>query len=114
MSHVDPSAPLVGKPSKESERKLKRESRSQIVSFIFMIFITTTAFLTVASDAIPAGFAIPFILLLAAVQVVMQLYYFMNMNQKGNGWVNALLWGGLFVAAMTVAALALLIGITKY
>lgn len=114
MAHVDPSAPLVGQASKESERKLKRESRSQIVSFIFMIFITTTAFLTVASDAIPTGFAIPFILLLAAVQVVMQLYYFMNMNQKGNGWVQALLWTGIFVAAMTVAALVLLIGITKY
>ncbi|SDN24259.1 cytochrome C oxidase subunit IV family protein [Alkalicoccus daliensis] len=114
MAHVDPSAPLEGKASKETERKLKRESRTQIVSFVFMVFITTTAFLTVASDVIPSGFAIPFILLLASVQVIMQLYYFMHMNAKGTGWVNALIWGGLFVAAMTVAALMLLIGITKY
>lgn len=114
MAHVDPSAPLEGRPSKETERKLKRESRTQIVSFVFMIFITSTAFLTIASDAISTGFAIPFILLLAAVQVVMQLYYFMHMNGKGTGWVNAMIWSGLFVAAMTVAALMLLIGIVKY
>ncbi|WP_147802428.1 cytochrome C oxidase subunit IV family protein [Alkalicoccus halolimnae] len=113
MSHVDPSAPLEGGPSKEEERKLKRESRSQLVSFMFMIFITTTAFLTVASDIVPTGFAIPFVLLLAGIQVVMQLYNFMHMNE-GSRWINVMIWAGLFVAAMTVAALAVLIGIDKY
>ncbi|PTL39731.1 cytochrome C oxidase subunit IV family protein [Alkalicoccus saliphilus] len=113
MSHVDPSAPLEGKPTKESERNLKRESRTQLVSFIFMIFITSTAFLTVASDIVPTGFAIPFILLLASIQVIMQLYVFMHMNH-GSRWINVMMWAGLFVAAMTVAALMILIGVTKY
>ncbi|CAM3961026.1 cytochrome C oxidase subunit IV family protein [Alkalicoccus chagannorensis] len=114
MSHVDPSAPLEGKPSKATERKLKNEARTQIVSFVFMIFITSTAFLTVASDVIPTHFAIPFILMLAGVQVVMQLYYFMHMNAKGNGWINVMLWSGMFVAALTVAALTVIIGETKF
>ncbi|PRO64750.1 cytochrome C oxidase subunit IV family protein [Alkalicoccus urumqiensis] len=114
MSHVDPSARLEGKASRDTERSLKRETKAQIASFVFMIFMTSTAFLTVASDAIPTGFAIPFILLLASVQVIMQLYYFMHLNSKGNAWANVMMWSGLFVAAMTVASLMLLIGVTKY
>ncbi|PYZ93272.1 cytochrome-c oxidase [Salipaludibacillus keqinensis] len=113
-SHVDPSAPLQGKPSKSTERKLKNEMRTQLISFVFMIFITSMAFLSIASDAVPSGFAIPFILILASVQVILQLYFFMHMNAKGTGWVNVMIWSGLFVAALTVATLMLLIGVVKY
>ncbi|QKS71551.1 cytochrome C oxidase subunit IV family protein [Paenalkalicoccus suaedae] len=113
-THLDPSAPLQGSASKATERKLKQEARTQVVSYVFMIFITSTAFLTIATDIIPSSFGIPFILLLAGVQVVMQLYFFMHMKDKGTGWVNAMIWSGMFVAAITVATLMLLLGINKY
>ncbi|WP_280769114.1 cytochrome C oxidase subunit IV family protein [Salipaludibacillus daqingensis] len=113
-SHVDPSAPLQGEPTKNTQRKLKKEMRTQLVSFVLMIFITSMAFLSIASDAIPSGFAIPFILLLAAIQVTLQLYFFMHMNEKGTAWVNIMIWSGLFIAVLTVAALMLLIGVVKY
>ncbi|WP_416151070.1 cytochrome C oxidase subunit IV family protein [Salipaludibacillus sp. HK11] len=113
-SHVDPSAPLQGEPSVRTKRKLKKEMRTQLVSFVLMIFITSMAFLAIASDAVPSGFAIPFILILASIQVIFQLYFFMHMNEKGTGWVNAMIWSGLFVAALTVASLMLLIGVVKY
>ncbi|UTR15217.1 cytochrome C oxidase subunit IV family protein [Salipaludibacillus sp. LMS25] len=113
-SHSDPSAPLQGGPTKSTERKLKRESRTQLVAFVLMIFMTSLAFVSIGSDAIPNGFAIPFILMLAGIQVVLQLYFFMHMNEKGTAWINIMIWSGMFVAALTVGALMFLLGIVKY
>lgn len=48
-----------------------------------MIGLTFVAFLTIASEDVGNWFAVPFILLLAGIQVAFQLYYFMHMNQKG-------------------------------
>jgi cytochrome c oxidase subunit 4 len=113
-SHLDPSTPLKGEPTKNTQRKLKKEMRTQLISFVLMIFITSMAFLAIGSDAVPNGFAIPFIFILAGIQVILQLYFFMHMNEKGTGWVNVMMWSGLFVAALTVATLMFLIGVVKY
>lgn len=113
-SHGDPSAPLQGGPSKRTERKLKKETRTQLIAFVFMIFMTSLAFVSIGSEVVPNSFAIPFILTLAALQVVFQLYFFMHMNEKGTAWINAMIWSGLFVAALTVASLMFLIGVVKY
>ncbi|ADU30894.1 cytochrome C oxidase subunit IV family protein [Evansella cellulosilytica] len=111
---MDPSAPLTGTPSKKTKRKLKYEMRKQLISFVFMIFLTSMAFISIASDAIPATFAIPFILLLAVIQVVLQLYVFMHLNERGNGWTNIMIWTGVLIAILTVATLMLLIGVRKW
>ncbi|UCZ51860.1 cytochrome C oxidase subunit IV family protein [Bacillus shivajii] len=111
---IDPSAPLTGEPSKKTKRKLAKELRTQLISFIFVIFMTSIAFVSIASDAIPNSFAVPFILILAVVNVVIQLYVFMHLNDRGNGWPNAMIWTGVLVAIPTVASLMLLIGIVKY
>ncbi|MDG5789453.1 cytochrome C oxidase subunit IV family protein [Evansella sp. AB-P1] len=111
---MDPSAPLTGEPSKKTKRKLARELRTQIISFILMIFLTSLAFVSIASDAIPASFALPFILLLAVIQVILQLYVFMHLNERGNGWPNAMIWSGVLIAIPTVAALMLLLGVVKW
>ena len=112
--HVDPTAPLQGEPSKSTERKLRREVRVQIVSYFLMIFMTSLAFISIGSDAIEATFAVPFIIVVAAIQVVMQLYVFMHMGDKGTNWVNVMTWSGFLIAGLTVGALMLLIGIVKY
>ncbi|MBU9711251.1 cytochrome C oxidase subunit IV family protein [Evansella tamaricis] len=111
---IDPTAPLTGEPTKKTKRKLAKELRTQLISFTFMIFLTTIAFISIASDAIPTGFAIPFILLLACIQVVLQLYVFMHLNERGNGWQNAMIWTGVLIAIPTVASLMLLLGIVKF
>lgn len=111
---MDPSAPLTGSPTKKTQRKLKKEMRTQLISFVLMIFLTSMAFVSVASDAIPTSFAMPFILLLAVIQVVLQLYIFMHLNERGNGWPNAMIWTGIFIAIPTVASLMLLIGVIKF
>lgn len=94
--------------------KLEQEMKHQVISFTLMIFLTALAFISVASDVIPASFAIPFILLLAVIQVVLQLYYFMHLNQKGHEWPNAFIMTGIFIAVPTVAALMLLLGVMKF
>ncbi|MFA9557326.1 cytochrome C oxidase subunit IV family protein [Evansella sp. AB-rgal1] len=111
---IDPTAPLTGEPSKKTKRKLAREMRTQLISFVFMLFLTSMAFISIASDAIPSGFAFPFILILAVIQVILQLYVFMHLNERGNGWTNAMIWTGVLIAIPTVAALMLLLGIVKW
>ncbi|MBB5172209.1 cytochrome C oxidase subunit IV family protein [Texcoconibacillus texcoconensis] len=112
--HVDPTAPLKGEVSKKTERQLAREMRNQIITFVFMVFLVALSFLGIASEAIPNGFAIPFSLLIAAVMVVIQLYYFMHLKDKGTYWPNVFIWTGIFIAAPTVASLMLLLGVVKY
>jgi cytochrome c oxidase subunit 4 len=47
---------------------------------------------------------VPFILLLATVQVAFQLYYFMHMSHKGHEFPALFLYSGVFVAFLTVLA----------
>ncbi|MFN7250978.1 MAG: cytochrome C oxidase subunit IV family protein [Anaerobacillus sp.] len=102
------------KLSTKEKLKLDRELRHQIVTFALMIFFTALAFLSVASDLIPASFALPFILILAVVQVILQLYYFMHLNQKEHEWPNAFMLSGIVIVIPMIAALMLLLGVVKY
>ncbi|MFJ7825079.1 cytochrome C oxidase subunit IV family protein [Psychrobacillus sp. NPDC096623] len=65
------------------KQKRKKDMRNQVTSFAIMIFLTLIAFTSVA-----AGFSVylivPVILLLAAIQVVLQLYYFMHMSEENH------------------------------
>lgn len=71
-------------------RRSKATMRGQVMMFSLMIFMTITAFtLVVAYQQGVAGFTkyllIPTLFLFAAVQVGLQLYYFMHMKDKGHG-----------------------------
>ncbi|SDI65624.1 cytochrome C oxidase subunit IV family protein [Natribacillus halophilus] len=100
--------------SNEEKRKINREQRIQIIAFAFMIGITILAFLAVGSEQLPGVFTIPFILFLAFVQLILQLYYFMHLKDKDHGWPNSFMISGLVLAAPMVVSLILLIGIVKY
>lgn len=90
------------------------EIKHQIALFALMIFLTAIAFLAIGADVVPSTFAIPFILILALLQLGLQLLYFMHMKDKNHGWAGAFMITGMFLATPTVAALILLIGIVKY
>ncbi|OIJ09770.1 cytochrome-c oxidase [Anaerobacillus arseniciselenatis] len=100
--------------SKKEKIKLEREMRHQIITFVVMIFFTALAFMSVASDLIPASFAVPFILILAVIQVILQLYYFMHLKDKDHEWPNAFMLSGIVIIIPMVAALMLLLGVVKY
>ncbi len=89
--------------------KRKQEMKYQLVTFTMMIFFTIIAFLVVGFEAFSATFAVPFILLLAGVQVIFQLYYFMHMNHKGHEAPTLFIFSGLFMGVVTVAALMLIV-----
>ncbi|GAF63940.1 cytochrome caa3 subunit IV [Bacillus sp. TS-2] len=100
--------------TEEEKRQTKKEIKRQIVVFALMIFLTILAFAAVASDIIPHSFAVPFILILAAIQLALQLLFFMHMKDKDHGWANAFMISGIFITVPTIAALMLLLGVTKY
>jgi cytochrome c oxidase subunit 4 len=89
-------------------RKSAEEMRYQIVSFSLMIFLTLIAFVAVAIKFNP-WFTAPFIILLAAVQVIFQLYYFMHMSHKGHEAPSLFLYSGLFVGVLTILAFSTII-----
>ncbi|MGG0617754.1 cytochrome c oxidase subunit IVB [Bacillus altitudinis] len=86
------------------KKKNAEEMKHQLISFGLMIGLTFVAFLTIASEDVGNWFAVPFILLLAVIQVAFQLYYFMHMNQKGHETPALFLYSGVFVAFITVLA----------
>ncbi|WP_078554917.1 cytochrome C oxidase subunit IV family protein [Bacillus alkalicellulosilyticus] len=100
--------------SEEEKRKTNAEQKKQVISFALMIFLTILAFVAVASDLIPVTFAIPFILILAVIQLFLQLLFFMHMKDKDHGWVNTFMVSGMVIAVIAIAALMLLLGVTKY
>ncbi|WP_409305300.1 cytochrome c oxidase subunit IVB [Peribacillus sp. SCS-155] len=87
---------------KYRRRKNAEEMRHQVVSFSLMIFLTLIAFLAVAVEDFQHWFTVPFILLLAVVQVIFQLYYFMHMKHKGHDTIALFLYSGALVGAITI------------
>ncbi len=75
--------------------------RKQVVNFAIMIFLTLIAFTATAMTDVSATFVIPIILLLAGIQVVLQLYSFMHLEDKKThmvGVIEFFMWGGIFIA----------------
>lgn len=89
-------------------RKSAEEMRYQIVTFSLMIFLTLIAF-TAVGIKFSHWFTAPFIILLAVVQVIFQLYYFMHMSHKGHEAPSLFLYSGLLVGLLTILAFSTII-----
>lgn len=93
----------------KERHNVKKEYRQLYVSFILMLVFTALAFIAVASEEIPAGFVVPFILILALIQFLMQLFIFMHLNERGSEYPILFVICGVFVAILTIASLLYLI-----
>jgi cytochrome c oxidase subunit IV len=94
-----------GNPKVDIEYRRKKsaeEMKYQIVSFAMMIFLTLIAFASVGLKGFAPTFTKPFIILLAVVQVIFQLYYFMHMKHKGHEAPTLFLYSGLLVGLITI------------
>ncbi|SDC33989.1 cytochrome C oxidase subunit IV family protein [Shouchella lonarensis] len=96
------------------KRAMKKEIKHQMIMFVLMLFLTVLAFAAVAADVVPHSFAVPFILILAFVQLLLQLLFFMHMKDKDHTWATVFMVTGIFVTVPTIASLMLLIGTVKY
>ncbi|MBK5349669.1 cytochrome c oxidase subunit IVB [Bacillus sp. TH22] len=87
------------------KRKSAEEMKHQVVTFSLMIFLTLVAFAAVAyPKTFSPIFSVPFILLLAVIQVIFQLYYFMHMSHKGHEAASFFLYSGLLIGLLTILA----------
>ncbi len=84
--------------------KHKEQMKHQVITFALMVIFTIVAFALVAGD-FSKLFIIPVLLLLAAVQVMFQLYYFMHMSEKGHEMPALMIYSGIFAAILTILAL---------
>ncbi|CAM3694027.1 cytochrome c oxidase subunit IVB [Mesobacillus zeae] len=99
--------PTSGNPRVDIEYRRKKsaeEMRYQVITFALMIFLTLVSFVAVGYGEFSGWFIVPFILLLAVVQVIFQLYYFMHMSHKGHEAPQIFLYSGAFIGAATVLA----------
>ena len=85
-------------------RKNAEDMKHQVISFVLMILLTLISFAAFGYDEFSHWFSIPFILLLAVVQVAFQLYYFMHMSHKGHEIPSLFMYSGVFVAFLTIWA----------
>ncbi|MBM7837523.1 cytochrome c oxidase subunit 4 [Alkalihalobacillus xiaoxiensis] len=109
------SKPFEKSAMTEAEKRdMKKDIKKQMVVFVLLLFLTVLAFAAVASDAVPNNFAVPFILILAVVQLFLQLLFFMHMKDKDHAWATVFMITGVFVTVPTIVALMLLIGVVKY
>ncbi|WP_458414019.1 cytochrome c oxidase subunit IVB [Schinkia sp. CFF1] len=84
----------------------KEEMNQQFVVFALTIFLTLLAFASVVfKDTINNWFVTPFIFILAIVQVIFQLFYFMHMSHKGHAAPILFIFSGVLVAAVSILAL---------
>lgn len=82
-------------------RRSADEMRGQVTTFAIMIFLTLISF-TAVYAGFSAYYVAPVILLLAVIQVVLQLYYFMHMSHKGHETTSLFLYSGVIIAFITV------------
>ncbi|MDX8044901.1 cytochrome c oxidase subunit IVB [Gracilibacillus sp. S3-1-1] len=90
------------------KQKRKEEMKQQVITFALMIIFTIIAFAMVLSE-LDKLFVIPILLVLAAIQVGFQLYYFMHMSHKGHELPALMFYGGVFAAFITILALLVLV-----
>ncbi|MCI2253225.1 cytochrome c oxidase subunit IVB [Domibacillus indicus] len=98
--------PKSGDPKVTYEYRRKKnaeEMRMQVITFTMMIFFTVIAFAAVGAG-FSKWFVVPFVLLLAVVQVIFQLYYFMHMSHKGHEAPQLFMYSGIVVAFVTILA----------
>lgn|SRR5690625_410175 len=91
----------------EKEQR-KEEMQKQMISFGLMILFTLIAFAIVASGAFTKMVIIPILLVMCLIQVAFQFYYFMHMKEKGHAIPAALIYGGVWAALLTLAALGVI------
>jgi cytochrome c oxidase subunit 4 len=98
----------VSNSSSSGNKKTHEGPGKHYITFIVSILLTVVAFYAVGAGWIqdPTTLII-FILVLAVIQAAAQLFVWMHLKDKGHAWPAILLFSGLLVAVITVAALIL-------
>lgn len=79
-----------------------------IFAFIVMIALTAAAFYLVATDVVPENMILPLILVFAVIQVFLQLFTFMHLNQKGSAFYTIFMIAGIVIAVVSALGILLM------
>jgi heme/copper-type cytochrome/quinol oxidase subunit 4 len=79
-----------------------------IFSFVIMIVLTAAAFYVVANDVVQTHLILPLILVLALIQVFLQLFTFMHLDQKGSSFYSLFIFAGLLIAVVSAIGIVLM------
>lgn len=90
-------------------QSVKRRHRHEgpqkhIIAFIFSIVLTLIAFAAVAAGGVNIAFTVILLLVMAVLQVLVQLGYWMHMKDKGHLIPIVFMAGGFFVAGTAIVA----------
>ncbi|MBO2531336.1 cytochrome c oxidase subunit 4 [Planifilum fulgidum] len=100
--------PKIDPSTARPERREKPESAGKHVkAFALMMILTAAAFILVGTGSVAAEVVIPVLLLLASVQVVVQLFTFMHLDQKGSFFPVLFVICGIVGAIVCILALTL-------
>ncbi|GGE08068.1 hypothetical protein GCM10011571_06640 [Marinithermofilum abyssi] len=73
--------------------------------FVVMMILTAISFVLVGTGQMGTSMLIPAILILAALQVVIQLFTFMHLSERGSFFPLFFMGGGILVAATAIVAM---------
>lgn len=100
----------IQKTAPQRKGSYSQEIPYHIWAFVVSVGLTSFAFLAVGKGLIENTMILGmFILLLAVIQVVFQLFVWMHLNQKGHEIPKVFIFSGILFAVVTATALMLLI-----
>lgn len=79
-----------------------------IGSFVVMILLTAIAFYLVANEMLSVQLLIPVIIGLATLQVILQLFIFMHLDQKGSAFPILFMGAGILIAVVSAVGIILM------
>ncbi len=101
---TDSKASAQGAPKNPPER-----SRKHLIAFAVMRVLTAIAFAAVATGALPLAGLVTLLLIMAAIQVILQFFTFMHLDQKGHFFPIFFTGAGLLFAVIVVLGVWLLL-----
>jgi cytochrome c oxidase subunit IV len=91
-------------PSGPKTRHRQEGPRNHYLTFMASIMLTMLAFAAVVYGGMSKAFLVPFLILMAVVQVVMQLAYWMHMKDRGHVYSIIGLIFGVIITLTAIAA----------
>lgn len=88
--------------------KAKSSTAKHLLSFGIMIVLTIAAFYLVAVDVVPKSWILPLLLVFALIQVLLQLFTFMHLDQKGSMMYVIFIFSGLLIAVVSAVGTVLM------
>lgn len=92
-----------GTSKQKSDSTLKH-----VISFVVMIILTGIAFYLVLTNAVDTNLVVPIIIVLASIQVLLQLFIFMHLDQRGSKFYTTFMFLGVIIAVVSAVGIILM------